>query len=175
MGIHEFVNFVVYDNPLSKSVTSLIKGSAPVISPSVTVITEKTPLWKLASENGPFIRIAGLMGATAVALGAYGAHRSYPKDRAQELKPIFDTANRYHFFHSLAILGVPLCRNPRMAGILIISGTLLFSGTCYYHAFTGEKQIWKTCPYWRYNFDCWMASDGYLICTVMCPCMFGKG
>lgn len=81
------------------------------------MITEKTPLWKLASENGPFIRIAGIMGASAVILGAYGAHRTYPKDRVQELKPIFETANRFHFFHSLALLGVPMCRNPAVVSI----------------------------------------------------------
>ncbi|KAJ8940026.1 hypothetical protein NQ314_010857 [Rhamnusium bicolor] len=98
MGVYDFVNFVVYDNPVSKSVTSFVKGNKIPPVPSVTVITEKTPLWKLACEHGPYIRIAGIMGATAVALGAYGAHRTYPKDRIQELKPIFETANRFHFF-----------------------------------------------------------------------------
>lgn len=68
----------------------------------------------MAAEHGPFIKIAGVMGATAVALGAYGAHRTYPKDKGQELKPIFDTANRMHFFHSLALLGVPMCKNPKI-------------------------------------------------------------
>ncbi|XP_018561317.1 transmembrane protein 256 homolog [Anoplophora glabripennis] len=146
MGFYDFINFVVYDNPVSKSVTSFVKGSKPPAVPTVTVITEKTPLWKLASENGPFVRIAGIMGASAVILGAYGAHRSYPKDRVQELKPIFETANRFHFFHSLALLGVPMCRSPVLAGTLIISGTILFSGTCYYHAFSGEKKFGKLAP-----------------------------
>ncbi|KAJ8951843.1 hypothetical protein NQ318_019818 [Aromia moschata] len=149
MGVHDFFNFVVYDNPISKSVTSLVKSTVPRGSPqipSVTVITEKVPLWKLASENGPFIRLAGLMGASAVALGAYGAHRSYPKDRAQELKPIYETANRYHFFHTLALLGVPMTRNPKLAGTLLIAGTILFSGPCYYHAFTGDNKFGKLAP-----------------------------
>ncbi|KAJ8916173.1 hypothetical protein NQ315_016312 [Exocentrus adspersus] len=146
MGIYDFVNYVVYDNPVSKSVTHLIKSSKPPPIPSVTVITEKVPLWKLAAENGPFIRIAGLMGASAVILGAYGAHRAYPKDKAQELKPIFETANRFHFFHSLALLGVPMCRSPMLVGTLLISGTVLFSGTCYYHAFSGENKFGKLAP-----------------------------
>lgn len=54
------------------------------------------------------------MGATGVVLGAYGAHRTYPKDKEQELKAIFETANRYHFFHTLALLGVPMCKNPKL-------------------------------------------------------------
>jgi hypothetical protein len=90
-------------------------NTVPTIPPqTVTVITETKPLWKLASENGPFVRLAGLFGASAVALGAYGAHRSYPKDRADELKPIFETGNRYHFLHTLALLGIPLCKNPKL-------------------------------------------------------------
>lgn len=31
-------------------------------------------LWKLAAASGPWIKLAGLSGATAVMLGAYGAH-----------------------------------------------------------------------------------------------------
>lgn len=75
----------------------------------------------MAQEGGPFIRIAGFMGATAVALGAYGAHRTYPKDlpkeKQTELQRIFETGNRYHFFNSLALLGVPLCRCPKIVSI----------------------------------------------------------
>lgn len=148
MGFYDFINFVVYDNPISKSVTSLVvsnkRGLPP--TPNVTVITEKLPLWKLANESGPFIRLAAIMGASAVALGAYGAHRTYPKDKEAELKVIFETANRYHFFHSLALMGVPLCRNPKIAGTLFISGTILFAGTLYYHAFTGDNKLSRLAP-----------------------------
>lgn len=80
----------------------------------MTIITEKTPLWKLANDAGPFVRIAALMGASATIMGAYGVHRTYAKDSPDELKVIFETANRYHFFHSLALMGVPLCRNPKI-------------------------------------------------------------
>ncbi|XP_068904486.1 transmembrane protein 256 homolog isoform X1 [Tenebrio molitor] len=148
MGLYEFVNYVVYDNPVSKGVKSLVvPNTVPTIPPqTVTVITETKPLWKLASENGPFVRLAGLFGASAVALGAYGAHRSYPKDRADELKPIFETGNRYHFLHTLALLGIPLCKNPKLSGSLIILGTTLFSGACYYHAFTGDNKFGKLAP-----------------------------
>ncbi|XP_066256687.1 transmembrane protein 256 homolog isoform X2 [Euwallacea similis] len=148
MGFYDFVNFVLYDNPVSKTVTSMVlnsKNNSPPI-PNVTVITEKTPLWKLATEGGPFIRIAALLGASAVALGAYGAHRTFPKDREVELKLIYDTANRYHFFHSLALLSIPLCQNPKIAGTLILSGTILFSGTLYYHALTADNKFGRLAP-----------------------------
>lgn len=148
MGLYDLVNFVVYDNPISKSVGSFVvsnKKSLPPVS-NVTVITDKIPLWKLANESGPFIRIAALLGASAVALGAYGAHRTYPKDREVELKAMFDTANRYHFFHSLALMTVPLCRNPKIAGTLLLSGTLLFSGTLYYHALTTDRRLAQLTP-----------------------------
>lgn len=83
--------------------------------PQVTVITKaETPLWELAAQQGPFVRLAGLVGASAVILGAYGAHKAYPKDRADELRKVYETANKFHFIHSLALLGVPLCRYPKV-------------------------------------------------------------
>lgn len=149
MGLHDYVNFIVFDNPISKSVTSILMSNKKSITapPNVTVITEKTPLWKMASETGPFVKIGALMGAAAVIIGAYGAHRAYPKDSAEEHKLMFETANRYHFFHSLALLAVPLCRNPKIAGSLFISGTVLFSGTLYYRAFTGDDTVAKLTPF----------------------------
>lgn len=82
--------------------------------PTVTIIKEYLPLRQLSAEHGPFIKLAGIMGATAVSLGAYGAHRKYPKDRVDELKAVCQTANTYHFLHSLALFGVPFSRHPRI-------------------------------------------------------------
>lgn len=90
-------------------------GQQKEVAPqAIKIITERIPLYTQVSEHGPFLKIAGLMGAGAVGLGAYGAHRKYPKDRIDELKPIFETANRFHFFHTLVLLGVPFCRNPKL-------------------------------------------------------------
>ncbi|CAG9829531.1 unnamed protein product [Diabrotica balteata] len=149
MGFNDMLNYIVYDNPISKTTMSFLSGknfSTASTPPSVTIITEKTPLWKLAAEHGPFIKIAGVMGASAVALNAYGAHRAYTKDQADELKKIFETANKIHFIHSVAILGVPMCRYPMVVGGLIVTGTTLFSGTLYYHAFTGDKKLSGLAP-----------------------------
>ncbi|XP_056632947.1 transmembrane protein 256 homolog isoform X1 [Diorhabda sublineata] len=149
VGFNDVYNYVLFDNPVSKSTISLLKGKTFTTSstaPSVTIITEKTPLWKLAAENGPYIKIGGLMGASAIALSAYGAHKSYPKDQAEELRHIFETANRIHLIHSVAILGVPMCRYPKIVGSLLVVGTALFSGTLYYHAFSGKKRLSKVAP-----------------------------
>lgn len=104
------------------------------------------PLWKLASATGPYVRLAALSGATAVILGAYGAHRKYPEDDKVDHKQIFETASRYHFIHTLALLGLPLCRKPFLAATFLLSGVVMFSGTCYYCAFTGDKQWNRLTP-----------------------------
>lgn len=77
------------------------------------------PLWELAQAAGPFVRLAGLSGATAVVLGAMGAHRHFPEtDTKEDLKKIFETANRFHFLHTLALMTVPLCRRPYIVSSL---------------------------------------------------------
>ncbi|XP_021939155.1 transmembrane protein 256 homolog isoform X2 [Zootermopsis nevadensis] len=103
------------------------------------------PIWKHTYSGSPFVRLAGIFGASAVVLGAYGAHALYPIEGREELKKIYETANRYHFLHSLALLGVPFCRWPRTSGSFLVLGMVLFCGTCYYHALTGNSELrWLT-------------------------------
>ncbi|XP_030027728.1 transmembrane protein 256 homolog [Manduca sexta] len=112
-----------------------------------TTIMLKAPLWQLAQEAGPFVRLAGLSGAAAVILGAMGAHRSFPETEGKEdLRKIFETANRFHFLHTLALVTVPLCRRPYIAGAFFIAGMGMFCGTCYYHAFTGDRKLRQVTP-----------------------------
>lgn len=107
----------------------------------------KMPLWQLAQEAGPFVRLAGISGAAAVVLGAMGAHRTFPEtDTKEDLRKIFETSNRFHFLHTLALMTVPLCRRPYIAGSFFIAGMGLFCGTCYYHAFTGERKFRRLTP-----------------------------
>jgi len=77
--------------------------------PSELVANE---MQSLVRSTHPMLRIAGLSGASAVILGAYGAHGLSKKDVDAEFKQVFETANKYHFLHSLALMGVPLCRKP---------------------------------------------------------------
>lgn len=94
-----------------------LQGLKPKVQPAVTqaasqVMQSTLPLWRLAGRHMYFVRLAGLSGAAAVILGAYGAHRPFPENSEVDLRKIFETANRYHFFHTIALLGVPLSRSP---------------------------------------------------------------
>jgi uncharacterized membrane protein YgdD (TMEM256/DUF423 family) len=43
------------------------------------------------------------------------AHKANPEEAKN-----FDTANRYHFFHTFALFGVPFCRFPRIVCIIFL-------------------------------------------------------
>lgn len=94
-----------------------------------------------------FVRLAGLSGALAVAFGAYGAHVFRPGKAEKELKLAYETGNRYHLLHSVALLCVPLTARPHLVGTLMSAGMLLFCGSCYYHALTGSTVIRRVTPY----------------------------
>lgn len=111
------------------------------------------PLYLLSLKAHPailhaFVRIAGLSGALAVCLGAYGFHVFRHKEGVtDELKLEFEIANKFHFFHSLALLAVPLVRKPIWTGILMLLGIFLFCGSSYYHCITGNEEIIQLTPY----------------------------
>ena len=65
----------------------------------------------------------------------------------QDMKKVYDTANFYHFLHTLALLGVPLSKRPYLTGSLMVCGMTIFCGTIYYHALTEEKMFRRYTPY----------------------------
>uniref|UniRef100_A0A674JTD4 Transmembrane protein 256 n=1 Tax=Terrapene triunguis TaxID=2587831 RepID=A0A674JTD4_9SAUR len=89
---------------------------------------------------GSWGRVGALSGAGAVGAAAYGAHGAGGSG-------LYETANRYHFLHSLALLAVPHCRRPLLAGALLTSGMGLFCGPLYYHAWSGDPTFNKAAPY----------------------------
>jgi uncharacterized membrane protein YgdD (TMEM256/DUF423 family) len=69
-----------------------------------------------------FTRIAGLSGAAAIGLGAYGSHSLAAKaETTEEQRKAFEVANRYHLIHSVALLGVPMVSHPRVTGTLMVN------------------------------------------------------
>lgn len=45
----------------------------------------------------------------------------YQRGTAEELKQVYETANRYHFLHTLALLGVPLCNRPKLVSTFYLT------------------------------------------------------
>lgn len=78
--------------------------------------------------------IVGLAGASAVALGAFGAHalRGVVDDAGMQ---VWHTAVQYHFWHALAlfvaVVGLAPGRARSAAVALFAVGIVLFSGSLY--------------------------------------------
>ncbi len=87
----------------------------------------------------------------SVAAGAFGAH--VLRDRLEpSLLAVFETAARYQMFHALALLVLGLVsatspsRATHIAGIAFVTGTLLFSGSLYALATTGNRWLGAITP-----------------------------
>ena len=83
-----------------------------------------------------FVVTGAVLGAIAVALGAFGAH-GLKKIVPAETVQIFQTGVQYQMYHALALLLTGLLfekcsqRFVKTAGILFIIGVILFSGSLY--------------------------------------------
>ncbi|TMS01957.1 transmembrane protein 256 [Larimichthys crocea] len=91
-------------------------------------------------------RLAALSGASAVSLGAYGAHGFKESDPDDYQRVLFETANKYHFYHSLALLGAAHSGKPAVAGTLLIAGMGMFCGSLYHQALTKDPALRKIAP-----------------------------
>ncbi|XP_004605261.1 transmembrane protein 256 [Sorex araneus] len=98
----------------------------------------------MASLGTAFRRLGAVSGAGAVGLAAYGAHGAQFPDAYR--KELYVKANQYHFLHSLALLGVPNCRKPLWAGLLLASGTTLFCASFYCYGLTGNPTVQSLAP-----------------------------
>jgi uncharacterized membrane protein YgdD (TMEM256/DUF423 family) len=91
-----------------------------------------------------FIQIAAVLGALAVGLGAFAAHGLKPLLEASGRVTVFETAVRYHFFHTLAILFVAVygksikdAKLLNQANWMFLLGIIIFSGSLYTLSVTG--------------------------------------
>jgi uncharacterized membrane protein YgdD (TMEM256/DUF423 family) len=83
-------------------------------------------------------------GFLAVALGAFGAHALRGR-LAPDMQAVFETAARYQMFHALVLVALGL-GSARLApaavrgvGALFVAGTVIFAGSLYALALTGER------------------------------------
>jgi len=84
-----------------------------------------------------WLRLIAISGALSVTFGAFGAHGLEDRLSASYLDT-FNTAVRYQFFHTLALLGI-IClpdhlvklRTLHWVAISFTVGVLLFSGSLY--------------------------------------------
>ena len=89
---------------------------------------------------------AGAVGMfLAVALGAFAAHGLKAR-LTPEMLTIFETGVRYHVYHALALLALGAARGPEKAGWCFIAGIVVFSGSLYVLALTGEKRLGMVTP-----------------------------
>ena len=100
-----------------------------------------------------FFLVAGaLSAAVAVMLGAFGAHALRGRLSA-DLLAIYQTASQYHVYHALGLLAVgllavhlPASNALRWSGWLMLLGTVLFSGSLYVLAITGQRWLGAITP-----------------------------
>lgn len=98
-----------------------------------------------------FVAVASISGFLAVALGAFGAHLL--RDRlTPQLMHTFETGQRMHVFHTVALLAVAWAAtrwpSPSVgtAGWLFVAGIVLFSGSLYLLAITGQRWLGAITP-----------------------------
>ena len=89
-------------------------------------------------------RLAGLSGASSVAMAAYGAHGIKYSDPA--LKTTMENGVRLHMIHSVALAVCPLMPRPHLTGALLLGGIGIFSGSCYAAVLTEERRNGRFAP-----------------------------
>jgi uncharacterized membrane protein YgdD (TMEM256/DUF423 family) len=94
------------------------------------------------------MRLAGILGATAVALGAFGAHglKGLPHIQADPaLLTTWETAARYHLIIAAVMVGLA-GRPARLARRLLVAGVGVFSGSLYALVLTEQRWLGAITP-----------------------------
>lgn len=119
---------------------------------------------------------AAIMLALAVCIGAFGAHGLQARLDAYSLG-VYEKGVFYHFIHALGMLAVPLLVRAGLisgsagnwAGWLLLVGIVLFSGSLYVLAITGERTLGAVTPFGGASFIaawvtlavCWLRSRSH--------------
>ncbi len=96
---------------------------------------------------------AAVLGALSVMIGAFGAHALKSMLETEGRLDTFETAVKYQFYHTLALLmiGVLLYHiHDKLlgyAGISMIAGVLIFSGSLYILCLSGLRWMGAITPF----------------------------
>jgi len=106
--------------------------------------------------NRIFKLIAGILGLSGVALGAFGAHALKAQLSASGHVGTWETAVVYHLIHAVAVLAVSAGFDPatqtaksqslKTAAISWAAGVVLFSGSLYALALGGPNWLGPVTP-----------------------------
>ena len=99
-----------------------------------------------------FLQLGGVLGALSVAIGAFGAHglKDYLTKTAR--LDVFETAVKYQFYHTFAIIVVALLMsnyNSKLltySGYAFLGGIVLFSGSLYALIATQNSKLGAITP-----------------------------
>jgi uncharacterized membrane protein YgdD (TMEM256/DUF423 family) len=95
------------------------------------------------------LAVAGLLGFTAVAFGAFGAHGLRGRLSPAMLE-IYRTGALYHLVHAVAALAVALAGERLRRGPMILTlftlGIIVFAGSLYALAITGVTALGAVTP-----------------------------
>jgi len=97
---------------------------------------------------------AAIMLVLAVSIGAFGAHGLQGRLDAYSIG-VYEKGVFYHFIHALGMLAVPLLVRAGLisesagnwTGWLLLAGIVLFSGSLYVLAITGERTLGAVTPF----------------------------
>jgi uncharacterized membrane protein YgdD (TMEM256/DUF423 family) len=99
-----------------------------------------------------FLMAASISGFLAVAIGAFGAHGLKQKI-SEEMMAVYQTGVQYHFYHTLALLGVgillqqfPQSLALKVSGWGMLLGMLVFSGSLYLLVLSGTRWLGAITP-----------------------------
>lgn len=115
-----------------------------------------TEAHEASASSSPLLLAAGILGATGVALGAFGAHGLRAALAERGTAHAWATAVQYHLLHAVALLALAAWLsqpsafgrgNVRWAARCWIAGTLLFSGSLYVIALGGPRWLGPVTPF----------------------------
>ena len=99
------------------------------------------------------LKTAAIFGAIAVGIGAFGAHGLKPMLESTGRLETFETAVKYHFYHSLALLALgtwtsvkPGLKKTALSFWGFSLGILIFSGSLYVLCLSGVTWLGAITP-----------------------------